>query len=176
MRFAYADPPYLGCSMRLYGDHPDAAVYDTLEGHRALIQRLSDKFPDGWAYSLNATTLQQILPLCPDDVRIGAWVKGWCSWKSGANPAYAWEPVIFRGGRKDGYKTRDWVMCNVRSREPVEGLTKGGKPEQFCDWLFTILGAQPDDDFVDLFPGSGAVTRSWERWCGQLGLLEVPTT
>src|SRR4051812_6052889 len=46
MRFAYADPPYLGCAVRLYGDHPDAAVYDTLEGHQELIWRLSDEFPD----------------------------------------------------------------------------------------------------------------------------------
>ncbi len=29
MRFAYADPPYLGMGKKLYGDHPEHAVYDT---------------------------------------------------------------------------------------------------------------------------------------------------
>jgi hypothetical protein len=154
--------------VRLYGDHPDAAVYDTLEGHQALLERLSDEFPDGWAYSLNANTLQRILPLCPDDVRIAAWVKGWCSWKRNVYPAYAWEPVIFRGGRKPGtdrtWETaRDWMQCNVTTGEPV----KGAKPQAFCRWVFALLGAQREDEFVDLFPGSGAVSRAWDKWCQQ---------
>lgn len=48
MRFAYADPPYLGWGARYYGDlHPDAGDYDDPETHRALIERLCAEF-DGW--------------------------------------------------------------------------------------------------------------------------------
>ena len=41
LKFAYADPPYYGMAVKFYGDlHPEAAIYDTLEGHQALIDRL----------------------------------------------------------------------------------------------------------------------------------------
>ena len=34
MRFAYADPPYLGCGQRRYGAlHEDAADFDSLDAH-----------------------------------------------------------------------------------------------------------------------------------------------
>lgn len=49
MRLAYADPPYIGCAERIYGDlHPDAAVYDDPQAHLALMRRLNEEF-DGWA-------------------------------------------------------------------------------------------------------------------------------
>jgi hypothetical protein len=38
------------------------------------------------------------------------------------------------------------------------------KPQEFCWWLFDLLGVKPDDDFVDLFHGSGAVKRAWESY------------
>jgi hypothetical protein len=31
-------------------------------------------------------------------------------------------------------------------------------------WIFEVLNMQADDDFDDVFPGSGAVTRAWESW------------
>ena len=41
MRFAYADPPYLGLAKAFYGDrHADAADYDRPETHQALINRM----------------------------------------------------------------------------------------------------------------------------------------
>ena len=40
----------------------------------------------------------------------------------------------------------------------------GAKPERFCFWVFEGLNLLPDDDFCDLFPGSGAVGRAWEKW------------
>lgn len=46
MKFAYADPPYIGQAKRLYGDHPDfAGEVD----HAALIVDLLRY--DGWALS-----------------------------------------------------------------------------------------------------------------------------
>lgn len=170
MRFAYADPPYLGLAAKFYGDlHPDAAEYDTLDAHARLVQRLCDEF-DGWAMSLHTPTLKPILSICPDDVRVGAWVKPFGVFKPGVNPAYVWEPVIFRGGRKrrrDEPTVRDWVDCSITLRR---GFT-GAKPDGFCFWIFSLLNVRPDDEFVDVFPGSGAVTRAWQRFKAQRGLF-----
>lgn len=172
MRFAYADPPYLGCAVKFYGDHPEAAVYDTLDGHRKLIDRLVAEFPDGWAYSLTSSSLQAILPLCPDDVRIGAWVKPFHVYKKGVRPAYAWEPLIYRGGRQvavappkggQAVTPKDFVAANITMKKG----TIGAKPPEFCYWLFELMGLDPTTDtLVDIFPGSGAVGFAWNRWCG----------
>jgi hypothetical protein len=171
VRFAYADPPYIGQAKRHYADHPDfAGEVD----HAVLVKHLSEF--DAWALSLSTPTLKTILNLCPDDVRVGAWVKPWAVWKPGMSVAYAWEPVIWRGGRKRSRKertARDWVRANaVMRRKGDPNRTKGTKPEEFCWWLFDVLGAQPDDDFHDLFPGSGAVGRAWEDWCR--GMQKTP--
>jgi hypothetical protein len=163
VRFGYADPPYFGCAVRLYGDHPDAAIYDTVEGHAQLFARLESEFPDGWAYSLTSTTLGVLLPNAPADVRVAAWVKPFAVFKPNVNPAYAWEPVLFRGGRKrtrDQDTIRDWVAAPITLRR---GLA-GAKPEAFCFWLFDLLGMDESDELVDLFPGTGAVSAAWESW------------
>lgn len=164
MKFAYADPPYLGCSRKHYGhQHPEADLYDTLEGHRALIERLQTEFPDGWALSCTSGNLREILPLCPLRVRVAAWVKPFASFKVNVNPAYAWEPVIFAGGRKRGRDSatlRDWVAANITLKKGVSGA----KPKEFCFWLFDLLGMEPEDEFHDLFPGSGSVQKAHEAW------------
>lgn len=164
MRFAYADPPYLGLALKLYGHlHADAAEYDTPEAHKRLIDRLSGEYPDGWALSCHTPSLQIILPMCPSDVRVLSWVKTYCSFKPTVRLAYAWEPIILRGGRKRGRDkdiVRDWCACPI---VPGAGF-KGTKPEALCFWLFEVLGMEPEDEFVDIFPGSGAVTRAWEMW------------
>jgi hypothetical protein len=161
MKFAYADPPYFGYSK--YYEHPEAAVYDTLDGHRALVERLVSEYPDGWAYSLTSTTLRDLLPLFPPCVRVAAWVKPFASFKPGVNPAYAWEPVIFAGGRKRDRTrrtVRDWCSVPITLRRGFVGA----KPQGFCWWLFELLGMEPGDEFVDLFPGSGGVGRAWDEW------------
>lgn len=166
-RYAYADPPYLGLAEKFYGD----PTYDAIDAHAQLIDRLSRDFPDGWAYSLHSPSLRAILPLCPEDVRVMAWVKPFASFKPGVNPGYAWEPVIVRGGRQPRDRAeptvRDWAACNITLKR---GFT-GAKPEGFCFWLFEVLGIQPGDEFVDVFPGSGAVTQAWEKWHGQRSLF-----
>ena len=159
MRVAYADPPYIGC----------AHFYPAKEevDHERLIERLNDEFTDGWALSLHAPSLRVILPMCPEDVRVMAWVKPWASFKPSQRVAYAWEPVIVRGGRKKEGKEeteRDWVSANITMQRGMVGA----KPEQFCFWLFRVLGLSAGDEFVDLFPGSGAVTRAWDRWRNRL--------
>src|SRR5437773_8181969 len=96
MRCAYADPPYPGQAAKYYGDYADFAGE---VNHARLIDHLVTEFPDGWALSTSSPALRDILPLCPADIRIAAWVKPFHAFKRGVRPAYAWEPVIFRGGR-----------------------------------------------------------------------------
>ena len=171
MKVAYADPPYLGLAEKLYGKmHPDAADYDDPLAHRRLVERLEANF-DGWAISLHTPSLRTILPLCPEDVRIAAWVKPFASFKKGVSPAYAWEPVIFRPlPRKvdpNAATVRDWTAVSIT----LERGFQGAKPEAFCHWVFDLLRADPDDDFTDIFPGSGAVGRAWETWSRQSSLF-----
>src|SRR4051812_33400847 len=112
VKFAYADPPYLGYASMYAKLHPDAMVWDDPETHRALIGRLAEEYPDGWAMSLSSPSLRTILPMCPPDVRVMAWVKPFAVFRGRVNPAYAWEPVIMRGGRKRSRweeTLRDWV-------------------------------------------------------------------
>ncbi len=163
MRFAYADPPYFGYAVQFYGDmHLDAAVYDTLEGHQALIDRLMSTY-DGWAMSLTSGNLKDILPLCPKECRVMAWVKPFASFKPGVGVAYAWEPVIVWGGRKR-LKTqrtvRDWCAVNIALKK---GFT-GAKPHAFIFWLLDVLNAEPEDEITDLFEGSGSVTEAISVW------------
>ncbi len=165
MKFAYADPPYLGCGKLYAAHHPEALAWDDPETHRRLIERLCDEWPDGWAMSLSAPSLQTLLPMCPSDVRVMPWVKPFAVFKPGVRVAYAWEPVIVRGGRKGTRQddtVRDWVSANITMKR---GLT-GAKPRDFCLWLFEVLGAQPGDTLDDIFPGSGAVAAAWAEWVG----------
>ena len=149
MKFAYADPPYLGCALKLYGD----PAYDALVTHQNLIASLCADYTDGWAMSLNSTTLRDILPLCPNDVRVMAWVKPFASFKPNVNSAYAWEPVIVRGGRpytREDPTLRDWHSANITLQRGLPGA----KPESFCRWILQVLNVQDGDVFDDLFPGT----------------------
>jgi hypothetical protein len=159
MKIAYADPPYI----RQARKHYHCPEVD----HAELVTRLVREFPDGWALSCSSPTLQQILALCPPDVRVAAWVKPFASFKPGVNPAYAWEPVIWRGGRKRTRQeptVRDWCAASITLRK---GLS-GAKPEAFCYWLFDLLGLQDGDELADLFPGTGVVGRCWTRYGNHL--------
>jgi len=167
MIFAYADPPYIGMAYR-YRQYPD---YGGEVDHQTLIRSLETSGYDGWALSASSPTLRQILPWCPETVRVMAWVKPFCSFKPNVNPAYAWEPVIVHGGRRFTRwqpKVRDWIAVNMTRQRPVIGA----KPRAFCYWLFDVLNMQADDEFVDLFPGSGAVTEAWQVY--QAHLRAVP--
>jgi hypothetical protein len=161
LRIAYADPPYIGQAKKHYRHDPQCAEVD----HAALIQQLEQY--DGWALSCSSPSLQQILRLCPPTVRIGAWVKPFASFKPNVNPAYAWEPVIFHGGRprtRQQDTVRDWVSVPITLKR---GLS-GAKPEAFCFWLFEVLNLRSGDTLVDVYPGSNAVSRAWHKWQHQL--------
>jgi len=158
MRFAYADPPYVGVSHR----YPEKLEVD----HPALVARLIADYPDGWALSCKSSSLQQLLPLCPERVRLGAWVKPFAAFKINVNPMYAWEPVIFYRGRRRGRgkpTMNDWIKTNTVIKQSV----LGEKPELFVFWLIEMLGMESGDELDDLFPGSGNVTRSVKLWRSQ---------
>ena len=78
LKAAYADPPYLGCGSRYTEHHPDAMEWDQPERHAALVRELCDGY-DCWAMSLSSPSLKTILPMCPDDCRVMAWVKPFAS-------------------------------------------------------------------------------------------------
>lgn len=179
---AYADPPYIGQAKRHYGDHPD---YAGEVDHAELVERLVTDYPDGWALSLSSPTTHIILDHCRDkglsladgDIRLTAWIKPFAAFKRNVRVAYAWEPIIIKPAeRLEGAQpTRDFIEdlamfdLDLAVREPItmqRGLT-GAKPDNVCYWLFAAMGLRPEDELRDLFPGSGAVGRAWDRWRGQ---------
>lgn len=174
MKIAYADPPYLGCCARYGHEHGcEGLCWDDVATHHRLIGRLDDDFQDGWALSCSSPSLRQLLPLCPDDVRVGAWVKPFAVFKPHVNPVYAWEPVIWRGGRTPRARSeptaRDWVAAGITLEKGLVGV----KPESFCWWVIELLGLRPGDELVDVFPGMGIMSATWVTYLRQRRLFEV---
>lgn len=174
MNFAYADPPYLGCGSLYAKHHPEALIWDEPETHRQLIERLCRDWPDGWAMSLSSPSLRVLLPMCPDDVRVLSWVKPFAIFKPNVGVAYAWEPIIMRGGRRRTRQqatVRDWFAHEITLRK---GLT-GAKPPAVIHWLMDVLNVQKGDSLDDLFPGTGVVGRCVEpRVTGRVTLDDLP--
>lgn len=181
MRFAYADPVYLGRGEYYRAHHPEAVAWNDPETHRALIGRLQAEFPDGWVMSLSERSLRTILPMCPPEARTGAWMTD--------RPRFAgkgvairkhFEPVIFMGGRpysETGNRAADFIVTaqqRLPAGQPRYAMVKqdiragrtfvGTKPAAFAMWIFDLLGLAADDEFVDLFPGSGAVGEAYQTW------------
>lgn len=173
MRLAYADPPYPGQARKHYAHDPRCAEVD----HVALFSQLREF--DGWALSTTSTALPFVYdcaesagftlwPHDPNGIRTGGWFKPFAIFKPGVNPAYAWEPVLFVSARKRSRSeatVRDWVSANVTIKRGLSGV----KPDAVAFWLFDLMGARHGDDFHDLFPGSGAVSRAWDSWSETLG-------
>jgi hypothetical protein len=172
MRFAYADPPYIGQAKRHYSHDPLCAEVD----HKHLIwEVLMKQFPDGWALSASSSSMSHIVPLLPAGFRTGVWCKSFCAFKRNVRPAYAWEPVYFWGGRnplmgfraeipeKNGKQTtpKDFIVEPITLRK---GLV-GAKPEKVCRWILQLLNVQPGDEVVDLYPGTGIMGRVAKEVC-----------
>jgi hypothetical protein len=164
VRFAYADPPYVGCGHR----YPEQTDVD----HAALIARLVNDYPDGWALSCHSPSLHALLPQCPAETRVLAWVKPFAVFKANVGLAYAWEPVLLHGGRRRSRQqptTRDWHAESITLRT---GLV-GAKPPSFCRWLLEALNFAAGDELVDLFPGTGVMTRAAQSH-GRLATVTGP--
>lgn len=156
-RIAYADPPYPGMAA-LYRDQP---TYGGEVDHAALIASLSAGY-DGWALSTSAKALRDVLPLCPPEARVCAWVKPHGVRKSTWGLHNSWEPLIVVPARNLRPGKRDWLAA-----QPARGggTLIGRKPAAFCCWMFDMLGALPGDSLDDLFPGTGIVGRAWGEIC-----------
>lgn len=185
MKLAYADPPYPGQARRHYSDQPICKEVN----HPLLIAHL-DTY-DGWALSTGSVHLRQVLPLCPDKVRVAAWVKPFAAMKKGVVPCASWEPVVLKltsrkrsfGRHTDaGYGPmlglpHDWhsampPIFNGSKRSAV----KGEKPLSFCLWVLDMLGFQPGDELDDLFPGSGIMAKAVDLYGRQRRLFPDLTT
>lgn len=168
MRFAYADPPYLGNGKQKYSEHHEnAEEYDSKDAHIKLVDRLVNEYPDGWMLSCNPKDLRWLLPHCPEDVRVAAWTKTFHQIRVNVSVQYAWEPVIFYGGRDMRHRrpmTRDWMSCAIAMRK---GL-KGSKPDQFFEWILAMIGWMPEDTVDDLFPGTFGLSQTIERLTKQV--------
>lgn len=152
VRYAYADPPYPGKARKHYGPDAKEVNFPLLIAHLTSF--------DGAALSCNSTNLRDLLPLCPKETRVAPWCKPFAVFKPGVNPGYCWEPVLFWGSRKrDRYEptVRDFLVHSITLGKG----TVGAKPEAFCRWVFDLLNLRPEDTLVDLFPGSGVVSRQW---------------
>lgn len=163
MRIGYADPPYPGQSKKHYGDHPD---YAGEVDYPELIHRLDTEY-DGFVLHTSSVALGQIMGIIDKEgvtCRVMAWTKPFCAFKRNVSVAYAWEPVLVKSCRKPVVRhrvvMRDYLAENITMKR---GLT-GAKPEKVCHWLFECLGAEPEDEFDDMFPGTDAVSRAWESW------------
>jgi hypothetical protein len=169
-RIGYADPPYPGQAARHYGDHPD---YAGEVDHFELLKRLDTEF-DGWLLHTSSTALPDVLGYAQQlglTYRVMAWVKPFAAFKRNVSVAYAWEPVLVKAIRKPVVSQRivmrDWVSQSITLQKKLTGV----KPEAVCRWAFEMLGAEPEDELVDLFPGTGAVTAAWRAWRSQFSLL-----
>jgi hypothetical protein len=160
MTVAYADPPYFGQGKKDYGAlHPEAEIWDRKESHWQLQEELMDKFPDGWALSCNPRDLQWIIKY-PEQTRIAAWCKTFHQIRP-TTVQFAWEPVLWVGGRKDNKRkpmVRDWIANAANQKR---GL-KGSKPDGFNIWVLDLLNVQEGDTVIDYFTGSRGLKDSVE--------------
>jgi hypothetical protein len=171
VKFAFADPPYLGRAEYYRAHHPDAMSWDDPETHRNLIERLQDEYKDGWVLCLSEQSLRTILPMCPRSARTAAWISERARYAGKAVPVRRhFEPVIFFGGRDGPNRAADFIITPQESMPPGSSryvmnksairngeIFVGRKPAAFCRWVLTILGYEPGDSVDDLFPGTGAM-------------------
>jgi hypothetical protein len=160
------DPPYPGKA----GYYPERQEVD----HASLLEQLLAGGWDGWALSTSAAALRDVLPMCPASTRVAVWRRQHRPTRS-RRPLSAWEPLIVCGGRELPTDAPQTVLDHLDYRgryDSFPGALVGMKPPEFAVWMFAQLGAQPGDELVDLFPGSGAVGRAWGLYTAR-GLGDV---
>lgn len=184
MKLCIADPPYLGRAAVWYGNgmslgqlgknqggkanisgprpadyHPDAHLWDKLETHKALVDRLIAEY-DGWAIAMAHDNLRDYLPLIPRAVpiRIGIWTRPQ-QMPGGARVLNVYEPVVVR--IPEGRRSSTGQTLFPRDSVTISRLNNGfpgAKPPAWTRWVLDMLGYDPETDTVDdLFHGSGAV-------------------
>lgn len=165
-RFAYFDPPYPGLARKYYRNEP---TYGGEVDHAALVQRAESVGLTGWALSTSEAALRDVLPLCPLGARVCPWVKPHGVPRATHGIHNAWEPLIIVRGRQRPPGKRNWL-----SALPARGggTLPGRKPIAFAAFLFTMLGMLPGDDLIDVYPGTGIISRAWRAFT--VGPRETP--
>lgn len=162
LRFAYADPPYPGTAKRYYQNEP---TYKGEVDHAKLIASLrASATYAGWALSTSARALRDVLPLCPPEARVCAWVKPHSVPPATYGLHNVWEPIIVLQGRRLQPGRVDALIAYPAR---FGGTLPGRKPLVFCAWLFHAMGMLPGDVLDDLYPGSGIVSRAWREVSGR---------
>jgi hypothetical protein len=150
-----------GLARKYYQHEPN---YTGEVDHATLIASLEASY-DGWALSTSASALRTLLPLCPETVRVCAWVKP----KGASSKTYglhnSWEVLLVKPARSERPGARDWLLAHAARGG---GRLPGRKPIAFVAWLFKCLGARPGDELGDLFPGTGIVGRAWLELGGRV--------
>ncbi len=202
MKLAYADPPYPRQAKRHYKNDPSGIPAEEVNSAELLKELLKNY--DGFALSTNEPGIEIIKDSLPKgyfkqhEIRIGVWVKPFCSWKPTHRVQYTWEPVLYHPVRPNGNKSipsvRDHIIVDngkdacvdcfmlnccrqipsvaVRANITLRKGTHGAKPDAFCDWILDIIGYQSGDQIDDLFPGTGAMSQAVDRRGGEGGQRE----
>lgn len=174
MRFAFADPPYPGQSLKRYGDHPD---YAGEVDHRKLAEQLREY--DGWVLHTSAPALfyvQQCLALAGmlptqdhwgtcDECHMPCIAPGWQNADkpptgSGDYRVFAWvKPfAAFKRNVSPAYAWEPVIVKPLRKGEPNQRLDS----PVMRDWLAEsitmkkgLTGAKPEKVCRWLFEACG---------------------
>lgn len=152
LNLAYADPPYPGLARKYYRKE---STYAGEVDHKKLIKSLLAF--DGWALSTSRHALRAVLCYLPNDVFICPWIKTHRQFKS-YGPSNIHEYLIVKPARRLLNGPPDALYASAARGG---GKLKGRKPIKFVSWLFALLGAMPQDNLTDLFPGSNIVGKCW---------------
>ena len=159
MKFAYADPPYLGKGKKYVELHDEALIWDDPMTHIKLLEQLMDEYPDGWAVSFDAVSLRLYLSNSHPDSRLCVWTKTFHQIWWHQPVQWATEYVLLYGGRKNqrvNPMVRDW---HSGARAMKAGLY-GAKPDHFNQWILDLLQYEPGDQLDDLFPGTHSMAKA----------------
>jgi hypothetical protein len=176
MKFAIADPPYLGRANRWYGEtgcgdgyglgkadtHPEAYLWDNPDTHKNLIQTLFNDY-DGFAIALTvhslSTYMEEIKTNSRNGIRVMAWIKP-SAVPSGNRIQNVWEPVIIKMPQsRKNYKAGKSCKDVLTAHPPRNGFV-GAKPIEWTNWVMDAMGVQGGDTVDDLFIGSGMVSEA----------------
>lgn len=190
MKFAIADPPYLGRAAIWYGEtmrhsqkgqahggsasvgfkpadyHENAHEWDNIETHKNLIDMLEKKY-DGFALAMAHDNLQKLIPYFRPNIKIMIWNK-W-SVPSRARVQNRYEPVAIRipKNRKGAVKGQTMTDVLIHKTRPAQGFT-GAKPMFWTYWVLEALGVKKGDVVEDLFNGSGMVNDAINNYMSRL--------
>lgn len=181
MRFAIADPPYppevrrridrrpgrnprvtsRSRATRWYAghadNHPDAADWDSPATHQALLAHLVRDF-DGWAIATSADGLPAY-GLLPPSAKLMVWQIA-NAMPTSARVASTFEFVIVSTPLdRMARGPLGQVPDILRAAAPRRGFA-GSKPSEWTRWVLDAMGCGSDDELVDIFLGSGAVTEA----------------